>query len=56
MELRERDLRDRQRAVSPLAPASDAVTVDSSHMNIDEVVRHIEEVVADKVKHAAETE
>ncbi len=55
-ELRERDLRDRQRAVSPLAPASDAVTVDSSHMNIDEVVRHIEEVVADKVKHAAETE
>ncbi len=51
-ELRERDLRDRQRAVSPLTPASDAVTVDSSHMNIDEVVTHIEEVVAEKVKHA----
>ena len=36
--LEERDQRDATRAVAPLKPASDAVSVDSSEMTIDEVV------------------
>jgi cytidylate kinase len=36
--LEERDQRDATRAVAPLKPAADAVTVDSSEMTIDEVV------------------
>lgn len=37
-EIRERDDRDRNRPVAPLVPASDAVTVDTTSMSIDEVV------------------
>jgi len=44
-DLRERDLRDRTRAASPLAPAADAVVLDSTHMSEDEVLTHIEELV-----------
>jgi len=40
-EIAERDARDRQRSVSPLVPAEDAVTLDSSDLTIDEVVDHI---------------
>ena len=36
--LEERDQRDATRAVAPLKPAADAVSVDSSDMTIDEVV------------------
>ena len=36
--LEERDQRDATRAVAPLKPAGDAVSVDSSGMTIDEVV------------------
>ncbi len=36
--IRERDERDRKRAVSPLVPAPDAVTIDSSGMSIHKVV------------------
>lgn len=39
--IEERDERDRERAVSPLRPASDAVVIDSSTMSIDEVVEHV---------------
>ena len=35
--IRKRDARDRSRAVSPLAPAPDAVTIDSTEMSIDAV-------------------
>ena len=48
-ELRERDDRDRSRAVSPLEPAPDAIIVDSSSMTIDEVVSTIERVIAEKM-------
>ena len=48
-ELRERDLRDRTRAVSPLVPAEGAVVIDSSHMTIDQVVDRVEEIVKDKL-------
>ena len=44
-ELRERDLRDRTRAVSPLVAAEDAVVLDSTNMSEDEVVNRIEELV-----------
>jgi cytidylate kinase len=37
-ELEERDQRDATRAVAPLKPAADAVSVDSSALTIDEVV------------------
>jgi cytidylate kinase len=47
-ELRERDRRDRERAVSPLEPAADAVVIDSTRLSIDEVLARIGEVVAAK--------
>lgn len=37
-EIAERDERDRNRAASPLVPADDAVELDTSELNIDEVV------------------
>ncbi|MCB1735942.1 MAG: (d)CMP kinase [Gammaproteobacteria bacterium] len=40
-EIAERDARDSQRAVSPLKPADDALTIDSSDLEIDEVVRKV---------------
>jgi cytidylate kinase len=44
-ELRQRDLRDRTRAASPLVAASDAVVLDSTHLSEDEVVDRIERLV-----------
>ena len=44
-ELRERDRRDRTRAVSPLVAAKDAVVIDSTQLSEDEVVARIEELV-----------
>ena len=48
-ELRERDRRDRTRAVSPLAPAADAVVIDSSMLSEDEVLQRIEDLVKSKL-------
>jgi cytidylate kinase len=48
-ELRERDERDRNRAESPLRPAPDAVVIDSTGMSLDEVLAHIEALVAKKL-------
>ena len=45
----ERDVRDMNRAVSPLKQAEDAVLVDSSDMGIDEVVEKILSVYREKV-------
>jgi len=47
-ELRERDLRDRTRAVSPLVAADDAVRIDSTNMSEDEVLARIEALVNEK--------
>src|SRR5438270_9451583 len=44
-ELRERDRRDRTRATSPLEPAADAVTINSTSMTEEEVMSRIEELV-----------
>ncbi|AWH89914.1 (d)CMP kinase [Limnobaculum parvum] len=37
-EIQERDSRDRNRAVAPLVPATDALMIDSTHMSVDEVI------------------
>ena len=37
-DVKERDARDRDRAIAPLKPAPDAVTIDTSEMNIDQAV------------------
>jgi cytidylate kinase len=44
-EVEERDRRDTTRPVAPLKPAPDAVVVDSSALDIDQVVRRIVEHV-----------
>ena len=48
-ELRERDRRDRTRKASPLAPAADAVILDSSSLSEDEVLHRVEELVQQKL-------
>lgn len=48
-DLRARDERDRNRADSPLKPASDAVLLDSTNMTLDEAVAAAEAIVAGKV-------
>ena len=40
-DLKDRDKRDTERTVSPLKPAEDAVTLDSTELTIDEVVNQI---------------
>ena len=44
-ELKERDARDSQRAVSPLQPAADAVILDTSDLGIDQVVDRVMNLV-----------
>lgn len=44
-EMRERDRRDRNRAESPLRPADDAVVLDSTAMDLTEVLARAEEIV-----------
>jgi CMP/dCMP kinase len=51
-ELRERDQRDRTRATSPLAPAADAVLIDSTRLSEDQVLNQIEELVQQKLQSA----
>lgn len=47
-ELRERDKRDRERAIAPLKPAEGAVIVDTDHLTVDQVVKKILEEVSRK--------
>jgi len=49
-QMAQRDRRDSTRAESPLVPAQDAVIVDSSNMNVDEVTQRIEEIVEQRLK------
>jgi cytidylate kinase len=48
-ELRERDLRDRTRATSPLVPAQDAVIIDSTHLSEDQVLGRVDELLQQKL-------
>src|SRR5580693_1389593 len=45
-DLRERDLRDRTRAASPLVAAADAVVINSTALTEDEVLAQVEKLVA----------
>lgn len=49
-ELRARDQRDRNRADSPLRPASDAVLLDSTHMTLEQAVQAAEKIVAARLE------
>src|SRR6202045_568459 len=49
-DLRERDRRDRTRAASPLAAATDAVLIDSTKLNEDEVLARVEELAVSHLK------
>ena len=49
-DLRARDARDRNRADSPLKPASDAILLDSTHMTLDQAVKAAEDIVAAKLE------
>ena len=49
IEIRERDDRDRNRAVAPLRPAPDALVVDSTAMDIDTVVESILQHVMQRI-------
>lgn len=46
-ELKERDARDSQRAISPLRPAADAHTLDTTSLSIDEVVAKVMSLIAE---------
>jgi cytidylate kinase len=47
-EVRARDERDRKRAIAPLAPAADAIVVDSTQMNPDQVRAEIRHLLRDR--------
>ena len=49
-EMQERDLRDTTRAAAPLKPASDAVTVDTSALNFEEVITELSRLVEGKLQ------
>ena len=46
--IRERDERDRSRAVSPLVPAGDAVVIDSSALSIDAVFEQVWQLASER--------
>lgn len=48
-DLAERDRRDRERAVSPTVPAADAVVLDSTELSLDQVVRRVLDLVAERL-------
>ena len=48
-EVIERDERDMNRAIAPLKQAEDAVRVDTSQMNIDEVVNCLRQLILDRI-------
>ncbi len=52
-EIAARDQRDRTRVASPLVPAPDAVILDTTHRNIDEVVAEVEGVVRQRLDREA---
>lgn len=49
VELRERDRRDRTRAMSPLVAAENAVVLDSTNMSEDDVLKRIEQLVEQRL-------
>ncbi len=52
-EIEARDRRDRERAVAPLRPAGDAITIDTTQMGIEEVVDCVLKRVDEACRHQA---
>ena len=52
-EVRQRDKRDRERKVSPLVRAADAVIIDNTAMDIDETARLIVMLARERERNAA---
>ena len=50
-EIEQRDYQDTHREIAPLKMARDSVKIDSSDMNMDEVVSAIRKVLEEKVGH-----
>lgn len=48
-DLKERDERDSLRAISPLKPAEDATVLDTTNLNLSQVIGRVLELVADKL-------
>lgn len=48
-EIRERDQRDRTRALSPLKPAPDAVVIDSTSLTLEEVIERAEAIAIERL-------
>ena len=48
-EIRERDERDQTRQVAPLLPADDAITLDATHLSLDDVVDQLEALVRSRL-------
>jgi len=44
-EIRERDVRDRSRSVSPLKAADDAVTIDTTELSVDAVLARVGQLI-----------
>jgi len=55
-ELQARDQRDRTRANSPLAPAPDAVVIDSTYLTLDQVLARAVELIDSKLEKTASTQ
>jgi len=51
-DIAERDTRDSQRTISPLKPADDAIVVDTTVMDISEVIKKIENLVQETLPDA----
>jgi cytidylate kinase len=51
-EIAERDTRDSQRTISPLKPADDAIVVDTTTLDISEVIKKIENLVKETLPDA----
>lgn len=49
-ELKERDRRDSERAISPLKPAEDATVIDTTNLDIEQVVSQVLSLVAVRLK------
>ncbi|MCS5582812.1 MAG: (d)CMP kinase, partial [Pseudomonadales bacterium] len=47
--IQDRDERDMNRAVSPLTPAEDALVIDSTDMDIEEVLQNVKAIVTEKL-------
>eukprot|EP00456_Euglypha_rotunda_P082321 TRINITY_DN8090_c1_g1_i1.p2 TRINITY_DN8090_c1_g1~~TRINITY_DN8090_c1_g1_i1.p2 ORF type:complete len:102 (-),score=18.28 TRINITY_DN8090_c1_g1_i1:194-478(-) len=47
-EISTRDERDRTRTVAPLVPASDAILIDTTHLNPTQVAERVEGLVKDR--------